>query len=329
MKAPKIKPGDSIGIFSPSSPATFFARERYKRAKNFLESKGFNIIEGSLTGKSDFYRSGTIKERSDEFNELIKNPEVKCVISSIGGMNSNSILPYIDYEQFAKTPKILVGYSDVTAILFAVYAKTGISTYYGPAVVPSFGELDPFLSLTYEYFKQILIEETELPYTLPTPDIWTEEFIPWDGAERPKKGQFNELITLNSGKAKGRLIAGNLNTIMGIWGSEYMPEIKDGDILLIEDSLKDIATEERSFSFLKINNVFNKISGLIIGKHEQFNDMKSKRKHYEVLMEVIGKTNIPILAEFDCSHTKPMLTLPIGCRVELDSDEKKLTILDF
>ena len=115
--------------------------------------------------------------------------------------------------------------------------------------------------------------------------------------------------------------------MMGIWGSEYMPEIKDGDILLIEDSLKDIATEERSFSFLKINNVFEKIGGLIIGKHEQFNDMKTKRKHYEVLMEVMGKPEIPVLAEFDCSHTKPMLTLPIGCIAELDSDKKQLTII--
>ena len=327
MKPLKIKPGDSIGIFSPSSPATFFAPDRYKRVEEFLGSMGFNIISGSLTGKSDFYRSGSIKERADELNELIRNPDVKCIMSSIGGMNSNSILPYIDYEQFSKTPKILVGYSDVTAILFAVYAKTGINTYYGPAAVPSFGELDPFLSLTYEYFRQILVDDVKLPHTFPTPDIWTEEFVPWDGAERPKKKSSNNLITLNSGKAEGRLIAGNLDTMMGIWGSEYMPEIKDGDILLIEDSLKDIATEERSFSFLKINNVFDKIGGLIIGKHEQFNDMKTKRKHYEVLMEVMGKPDIPVLAEFDCSHTKPMLTIPIGCRAELDSDKKKLSII--
>ena len=329
MKPPKIKSGDSIGIFSPSSPATFFAPDRYKRAEEFLKSKGFNVIEGSLTGKNDFYRSGSVKERADELNELIRNPDIKCIISSIGGMNSNSLLPYIDYEQFSKTPKVLVGYSDVTAILFAVYAKTGINTYYGPAAVPSFGEHEPFLSLTYEYFKQILIDEVELPYTFPTPDIWTDEFVPWEGTERQKKEYPNNMITLNSGKAEGRLIAGNLDTMLGIWGSEYMPEIKDGDILLIEDSLKDIALEERNFSFLKINNVFDKISGLIIGKHEQFDDKQTKRKHYEVLMEVMGRTDIPVLSEFDCSHTKPMLTLPIGCRVKLDSDKKQLTILDF
>ena len=86
-------------------------------------------------------------------------------MSTIGGMNSNSLLPYIDYEAFKKDPKILIGYSDMTAILLAVYAQTGISPYYGPALVASFGELEPFLSETYKYFKDIAIDQTSFPYT--------------------------------------------------------------------------------------------------------------------------------------------------------------------
>ena len=70
---------------------------------------------------------------------------IKCIMATIGGMNSNSILPYIDYEAFKRNPKIIIGYSDVTAILLAIYAKTGINTYYGPALVASFGELPPFV----------------------------------------------------------------------------------------------------------------------------------------------------------------------------------------
>lgn len=105
----------------------------------------------------------------------------------------------------------------------------------------------------------------------------------------------------------------------GIWGSPYMPQIKDGDILFLEDSLKEIQTIERSFSLLKINGILDKISGLILGKHELFNDCETGRKPYEVLLEVIGQPKFPILAEFDCSHTHPMLTLPLGCHVELDA----------
>lgn len=328
MLPPKLKAGDGIGVFSPSSPATCFAKERYKRAKEFLSSKGFKVVDGSLTGKSDYYRSGTISERAEELNELIRNPDVKCIISAIGGMNSNSILPYIDYEQFAKTPKIIVGHSDVTAVLFAVYAKTGINTFYGPAMVPSFGELNPFLDLTFEYFKQILIDEMALPYDLPMPKIWTDEFVPWGESESEKTGRPNDWIVLNPGVTEGRLIAGNLDTMQGIWGSEYMPEIKDGDILLIEDSLKDVATVERSFSLLKLNGIFDRIGGLIVGKHELFDDKESGRKHYEILLEVMGNTQIPILADFDCSHTKPMLTLPIGCRVKLNCNNKQVSIIE-
>ena len=92
MIAPRLRKGDAIGIFSPSSPATATAVKRYERGKNYLISKGFRLIEGSLCGKRDFYRSGSIAERVSELNDLIRNPDVRCIMSSIGGMNSNSLL---------------------------------------------------------------------------------------------------------------------------------------------------------------------------------------------------------------------------------------------
>ena len=112
----------------------------------------------------------------------------------------------------------------------------------------------------------------------------------------------------------------------GIWGSEYMPLIKEGDILYIEDSLKDIATIERSFSHLKLCGVFDKIGGLILGKHECFDDLKTSRTQIDVLKEIIGKVDFPILSEFDCCHTHPMLTLPIGISARLDSVNQTLTL---
>ncbi len=324
----KLRIGDSIGIFSPSSPITYSCPKRFERAKEYLQEKGFKIIEGNLTGKHDFYRSGSIKERAEELNELIRNPEVKCIMSTIGGMNSNSILPYIDYEAFKRNPKIIIGYSDVTAILLAIYAQTGISTYYGPALVASFGELPPFADSTYKYFKEATMDTTKTPYVFGTPEYWTDEYINWETQDRSKEKRKNKWITVCDGVVRGRVIGGNLSTIQGIWGSKYMPEIKDGDILFIEDCLKDIATIERSFSFLKVNGVFDRISGIILGKHELFDDLKTGRKPYEVLLEVLGDTKLPFIADFDCCHTHPMLTLPIGCEVELNATEKKVSIVE-
>lgn len=326
--ASRLKKGDTIAFFSPSSPITATAPKRFARAKQFLENKGFHLISGRLTGKQDFYRSGTIEQRADELNSLIKNPKIKCIISTIGGMNSNSLLPYIDYDQLIKTPKMIVGYSDMTAILLGIYAKTGLITYYGPALVASFGEWPPFVDRTFDYFCDILLGMKQPPFSLSVPSFWTDEYIPWEDQDRPKVQNKNGLVTVNPGIATGRVIGGNLNTLQGFWGSPYMPEIKEGDILFIEDSLKEISTLERSFSLLKVNGVLDKVAGILLGKHELFNDLGTGRKPYEVLLEVIKNAKCPILADFDCAHTHPMLTLPIGCRVELNATEQKVTLID-
>lgn len=323
-----LKKGDLIGIFSPSSPITYSCPKRFERAKKYLQDKGFKIVEGNLTGKYDFYRAGSIKERAEELNNLIRDPEVKCIMSTIGGMNSNSLLPYIDYEAFKKNPKIIIGYSDVTAILLAIYEQTGISTYYGPALVASFGELPPFVDATFEYLKEITMDEIKIPYVFEIPQYWTDEYVNWETQDRGKEERENRWITIYEGVARGRVIGGNLNTMQGIWGSKYMPEIKDGDILFIEDSLKDAATIERSFSFFKVNGVFDRISGIILGKHELFDDLKTGKKPYEILLEVLGNKKLPFIADFDCCHTHPMMTLPIGCEIELDATNKKVSIIE-
>lgn len=326
MIPPKLKKGDTIAVFSPSGAATASVPVRYRRGRAYLESRGFRFREGSLTGQRDHYRSGTIAQRAAELNELIRDPEVRCIMAAIGGMNSNALLPYIDYDALLADPKILVGYSDVTALLLGIYAKTGLTTYYGPAVVASFGELPPWVDETYGYFMDIVGEGAAFPHALPTPEQWTEEYIDWAAQDRSKAGRENRLVTLSPGVATGRLMGGNLNTMGGIFGTEYMPEIRPGDILLLEDSLKDAATVERSFAHLQLAGVFGRIGGLILGKHELFDDQGTGRRPADILAEVMGPVDFPVLSEFDCCHTHPMLTLPIGSTVTLDADRQRVTI---
>ena len=171
------------------------------------------------------------------------------------------------------------------------------------------------------------MEKTKIPYVFETPEYWTDEHLNWETQCRSKEKRENQWITVCEGTTRGRLIGGNLNTMQGIWGSKYMPEINDGDILFIEDSLKDSATIERSFSFLKVNGVLDRVSGIILGKHELFDNLNTGRKPYEILLEVLGDKKLPFIADFDCCHTHPMLTLPIGCEIELDATEKKVTII--
>lgn len=324
-----LKPNDCIGFFSPSTPVTALCPTRFNRAASFLKEKGFRVRPGKLTGRTDGYRSGTIQERADELNDLIRNPDVRCIISTIGGNNSNSLLPFIDFDAFKADPKIVIGHSDVTAILMAIYAQTGITTFYGPALVPSFGELEPYNELTWACFADICVDHLNLPHTFIMPDFWTDESIPWEIQDRPKTQNPNQWITCHAGKAEGRLMIGNLNTISTIWGSPFMPEIRDGDILFIEDTRKSAAVMERLFSFLKINAVFDRISGLILGKHERFDDQGTGKRPHDLLLEVLGEFEFPFLADVDCSHTHPMFTMPIGCRVLLDAEKQKISLVSL
>ena len=107
-----------------------------------------------------------------------------------------------------------------------------------------------------------------------------------------------------------------------------MPAIQQGDILLLEDSLHLAETVERSFAHLKLCGVFERIGALILGKHELFNDQGSGKRPLDILLEVVGEPNFPILAEFDCAHTHPMLTLPLGIEVALDLDRQQLKLLE-
>lgn len=321
----RLKNGSTIGIYSPSTPITKLVPSRFERGKKYMIEKGFNIVEGKLTGKSDFYRSGSILERAEELNQLLRDPNIDCIMSTIGGMNSNSLLPYLDYDAFKRHPKIVIGYSDATAILLALYAKTGITTFYGPALVASFGEFPPYVDETYNYFMDIVGKEHDI-YEFETPSYWTDEFIDWGSQNRGKTRNENKWISVFGGQAKGRLIGGNIDTISGIWGSQYMPEIMDGDILLIEGCLKDAATVERYFSLLKVNDVFDKIGGILLGKHELFNDNGTCRMPHDILVEVLNGKEIPLISEFDCCHTHPMLTMPIGSIVTVDSTNLQVTV---
>lgn len=329
LKPPGLKPGDTIGFFSPSSAATAWAPQRFARARAFLEAQGFRLKAGSLTGQQDHWRSGSIAARAAELNALIRDPEVCCIMSVIGGSNSNSLLPYLDYEALKRDPKIIIGYSDVTALLLGIYAKTGLVTFYGPALVASFGELPPLVDETLSGFRQICQAGGAVaPHTLPTPAQWTDERLDWENQTRAKQCLPNRLISVGSGKVRGRLIGGNLNTLAGIWGSPYMPAIQQGDILLLEDSLHLAETVERSFAHLKLCGVFERIGGLILGKHELFNQQGSGKRPLDILLEVVGEPTFPILAEFDCAHTHPMLTLPLGIEAELDLDAQSLTLCE-
>ena len=323
-----LKKGDTIGIYSPSKPASVIARARYERGKARLQALGFTIKEGSLTGKKDTYRSGTPKERAQEFNDLLKDPTVKMIMPTMGGTNANSMLPYLDYAAIQQSPKILIGLSDVTAILLAIYAKTGIPVFYGPSVASTFGEFPPFVNYTEQYFLKLFTQSMSFPYEMPIPPIWTDDRVNWLEKTAEKTQHANAWVTVQQGVAEGRLIGGNINTMYGFIGTPYFPQVKKGDILLLEDTSKSIDVVEKNFAMLKLHGYFDKIAAIILGKHEQYDDEGTGRKPYDVLLEQLDGLAIPILAEVDCCHTHPLHAMPLGLRVKVDATNKRIAFLE-
>ena len=316
----------TIGVFSSSICGTAQHEKQLRYAVEFFAARGYRIKFGALSGTSAkrAWRAGSIAARAEEFNALLRDPEIDILMASAGGCVSNSILPYIDYNYLRENPKKIIGFSDITALLLGIYAQTGLTVYYGP-VFSQFYRKPPINERIFSFMEPILTG-IKKPFVLPAPDEWTDETIHFHEKHKYHMRK-NALRTLRGGVAEGRLLPCNLNTLDGIWGSPYMPEILPGDILLLEDTKKDIETTERSYSHLKLCGVFDKIGGLLIGKHIKHDDEGSGLTDSDVFLEVAGTFDFPVLAEFDCSHAAPMLTLPVGAQVRLDAGRQTLALI--
>ncbi|KRL08127.1 S66 peptidase family protein [Liquorilactobacillus hordei] len=319
----------NIGFYTSSTPITVLSPKRFERAQKFLKEKGVKLIPGSLTGRIDGYRSGSIIERAQEINGLIHNPEVEIIMSTIGGTNTNAVLPYIDYGYLAKHPKIFVGYSDTTALLLAVTTKVPqCRVLYGPALVSSFGEWEPLVGETWNYFTEVVNLENNAKITLQAPNYWTDEKINWENFEHEKDMTPNKWHYIKEPVLEGRIIGGNLNTMYGLIASEYFPNFTQNDILLIEDSEKDASTVEKNFVMLKLAGVFDNIKGIVLGKHALFDDEGSGKKPIDILQEVLGSKKLPIIYDYDSSHTVPMITTPLGTHVRIDAETMSVEFIN-
>ena len=322
-----LKFGDSIGIFTPSTPAYIFSEEKFQLGIKVIEELGFKVKLGFLTEKrhSEGYRSGSGKDRADEFMSLYKDPKIKCLISTIGGMNSNSMIPYLDFEYIKNNPKIICGYSDVTSLHLSILHYSGLRTFYGPALMSWFSEWPFGETETMTSFLNAVSTETSYPRLLEPFPMWSNHMREW-GDESWKlvqrKWTDNEgWRVLNPGQVKGEIIICNLNTLVSAAGTEYFPNLENR-ILLIEEMAAPFSRVERNLTQLKLMGIFDKISGLIIGKPEMPNSENAPFSLDELTMEIIGDKSFPIVSQFDISHTCPMHTLSQLTNISLKAEDK-------
>lgn len=311
MKPDKLKPGDELRIISPARSLSLIAAEQRKIAKEQLQKLGFRISFSVNSFEKDDFVSSSIESRIEDLHEAFLDPNVKGILTTIGGFNSNQLLRYIDYSIIAEHPKRLCGYSDITALSHAIYAKTGLVTYSGPHF-SSFAMLHDN-EYTIEYFRKLMMDNKEI---LVRPSKhWSDDEWYLDQENRVfirNEGPF----IINDGEAKGTIIGGNLCTLNLLQGTEYMPSLRNSIVFLEDDYESSPATFDRDLQSLIHQPDFQYVKGLVIGRFQQ-----GTRMTKDLLTTIITSkeelSDIPVIAGVDFGHTSPMITFPVGGQASL------------
>ncbi len=306
MRIPRqLQPGDTIGIFSPSSP---IESKAVNTMCKYFEQRGYTVNVAPNTLATFGFMAGSPQQRADDLNLLLHDPTVRMVMTSTGGAGAVHLLPLIDYPALAADPKIVVGLSDPSILLLALTSATGVPTFHGPNGV-EFGGLCPLTTFTEENFWPMLTGEFSLPYSFPVQEHFQ---------------------VLRSGKSvEGTLIGGNLERLSLLIGTPWEPDWQ-GAVLFVEEFLSKDTSFDALLAHLHLSGVFEKICCLLVGKPVQ---MEGYEQDGVTLEEIILRNcagyDFPIVSDLLIGHTDDKLTLPIGCRVGLDTGRGLLELYDL
>lgn len=302
LKPKKLVKGSTIAITSPAG--AIWDEELVPEFCKILSSLGFKTVLGKTLSQKFGYLAGQDELRAAELNSFFADKSIDAIFTAKGGWGCARILDKLDYDLIAKNPKIIMGFSDITCLLNAIYAKTGMLTFHGPVGNSSWGEF------SMRYVKEVLIEgkQTEFAST---------------GFEKDKH------TVLTSGKSKGILVGGNLSVLAAMLGSNYLPDWNN-KILFLEETGEEPYRLDRMLVQLKLNGVLDKLSGFVFGKCVKC-DAEEPEKAFtfmQVLEQHIKPLNIPAFYGGMIGHIENKWTLPVGGLVEMDANRGVLKLME-
>lgn len=298
MIANKLKPGDEIRVVAPSRSQAIIWEHAHHHAMDFWMNSGFKLTFSKNCRELDKYQSSSIASRVEDLHEAFRDPHVKMIITSVGGFNANQLLTYLDYDLITKNPKILCGYSDITILLNAIYAKTGLVTYCGPHYSTFGFNSEP--KYTREAFLNCLTKDEPL------------HIIPSETA-----GQY---YILQEGMCEGAVIGGNLCTVNLLQGTQYMPDIHNKVLFIEDDNIMgnyfSYEFERNLQSLLQIEGA-DTIKGIVFGRFEESCGMTLERIT-DIIRDKLP-AGIPVIFGVDFGHIFPIITFPIGGIVKISA----------
>jgi muramoyltetrapeptide carboxypeptidase len=306
IKPPRLRKGGIIGLIAPAStPST---EEAIEKGATYLENLGYRVKFGKHIRNINGYLAGTDKERAEDFNNMVRDKDVKAIFAIRGGYGTPRILQMIDYSTLKQNPKIIVGYSDITALQLAIFRKIGLVTFSGPMTgTDMWKDFDPY---TEEHFWR-LITSTKRIVVLKNP------------IDEPLK-------ILKTGNARGRMLGGNLSLIACLMGTQFLPKLRDS-ILFLEEVEEAPYRVDRMLAQLLNAGVLRKLAGLILGK---FTDCLPTNPHdpqltiEQVLEEYAEKILCPVMNNFQYGHIPRKLTVPLGLETRIDTKRGRIEVLE-
>lgn len=305
IKPRRLQKGDTIGLVSPAS--RLHDPDRYDEIVKTVKDLGYKVKEGKNARNQYGYFAGTDEERAADLNAMFADDSVDAILPFRGGWGCNRILSLIDYELIAKNPKILVGFSDITSLLLAIYAKTGLITFHGPV-----GKSD-WTDYTVDHFTEILSGQESAELEIPQNGFCED---------------CDSLGVITSGKAAGRLLGGNLSVLTAMAGSDYLPDWK-GSILFVEDVGEDVYRIDRMMTQLKLNGILDQISGFVFGQCTECERANSySLTLQQVLEDHLEPLEIPAFSGAMFGHLSKMLTLPVGLQAEINAQSGTIKLAE-
>lgn len=296
IKPRRLQKGGTIGIISPSSRLP--GLKQYDRIVNQVKSLGYGVKEGANARNRYGYLAGSDEERAADLNAMFADDTVDAILPFRGGWGGNRILGMVDYDLIANNPKILVGFSDITSLLLAIYAKTGLITFHGPV-----GKSD-WTDYTLTHFERMLSGQQATTIGIP---------------ENSSCNDCRELSVITPGTTKGTLLGGNLSVLTAMIGSDYLPDWQES-ILFLEDVGEDIYRIDRMLTQLKISGILEQLSGFIFGQCvncDRANDYSLSLQ--QVFEDHIKPLGIPAFSGAMFGHISDMVTLPVGLEARMDA----------
>ena len=258
------------------------------------EAQGYELVPGKSTQLKQNRFAGSPGERAADIMAMFEDPTIDAIVCARGGYGSNRILPLLDYDLIRKNPKIFVGYSDITGILSSISQKSGLVTFHGPMLSTYIENTIPY---NMETFQRILSGNDDIRIES-TPDCVARALRP--------------------GRAKGALWGGNLSLINERLGTPLQVDTR-GAILLLEDLDEKLYAFDRMMWHLKNSGSLDHINGLVVGEMTEMGDTKVPfgKDIDDIVLEICGDLDFPIISNFPCGHGDYQATLPISHEVEI------------